>query len=336
MKRHGGLFASFCSFKNLLLAYEKAKKGSNTPESKRFGFFLETELLALQLELQEGRYRPQAYRYFQIHDPKQRTISVAPFRDRVVHHALVNLLEPIFEPCFIHHSYATRKGKGVHKAVNYAQASLRKYKWFFKADIEQYFNSICHKTLLKLVECKVKDSNFLTVLKYVIANGGENNVGLPIGNLTSQFFANVYLNLLDHFVLRELLPTFGGGSYVRYMDDFVIFLPQRKQVVFAKKQIAVWLATHLKLQINPSSSFINQRMNGLRFLGARIFVSLKRIHSVNWRRIKRRLAFKNSQRMLGKLTTNEFEQTANSYWAHLKHFDSKKLRIWLSSQYSEI
>lgn len=139
MKRYGQLFETFSAFPNLLSAYRKARKGAiGKRETQHFTFHLEVELFQLQDELNTGTYQPQAYRYFKIFDPKERTISVAAFRDRVVHHALINVLEPIYERCFIFDSYATRKGKGTHKAIERAQSFLHKAPWFWKSDIDKW------------------------------------------------------------------------------------------------------------------------------------------------------------------------------------------------------
>ena len=150
--------AQLTDFDNLLLAYKKARLGSGaTYQSHRFSCYLEKELLDLKQELENGVYKPKPYRYFKIFEPKERVISVAPFRDRVLHHALINILEPIYEPCFTYHSYATRKGKGNHAAIKQAQKWTRRYNCFFKADIEKYFDSISHAKLKRLLLRKIKD-----------------------------------------------------------------------------------------------------------------------------------------------------------------------------------
>lgn len=205
MKRYGNLFSEFASFANLYQAYKKARKGAvGKPETRAFTFHLEPQLLELQTELLTGNYQPSPYRYFCIYDPKERQISVAAFRDRVVHHALINVLEPIYERCFIHDSYATRKGKGTHLAIERARRFLRKTGWFWKCDIDKYFDSMDQHTLIAILRRKIKDERLLSVVHRIVGNGGVAGIGLPIGNLTSQFFANVYLNPFDHFVKNEL------------------------------------------------------------------------------------------------------------------------------------
>ena len=224
MKRHRNLFPQVHDFGHLYRAYRRALRGSgHTREALAFSFHLERELLQLVQELRTGQYQPAPYRYFHIYEPKKRLISVAPFRDRVVHHALVGVLEPIFDRCFIYDSYATRVGKGSHAALQRAQQFVRRYRWFYKADIHQYFASIDHDLLLQRVAHKVKDAQVLALTERIIRNGGEAGRGLPIGNLTSQFFANVYLDPFDHWVKQELRVK----GYLRYMDDFVLFAEEK-------------------------------------------------------------------------------------------------------------
>ncbi|MEO6038237.1 MAG: reverse transcriptase domain-containing protein [Saprospiraceae bacterium] len=162
MKRIGNLYPLFCSHANLLAAYRQARRGTRkNPETLAFFFHAEGELLQLRHELITGTWQPLPYRYFDIFDPKHRTISVAAFRDRVVHHALVNVLEPVFEARFIDDSFATRKGKGVHAAVLRAQHFMRQNQWFYKSDVEKYFDSVHHMRLLNLLQHKIKDGRFL-------------------------------------------------------------------------------------------------------------------------------------------------------------------------------
>jgi retron-type reverse transcriptase len=317
------LYAQVCSFPNLLKAYQKAKKGSRkNQESATFTFHLESELLSLKEDLENMTYQPSPYRYFQIHDPKERTISVATFRDRVVHHAIINLLEPIYEKCFIHDSYATRKGKGVHQAVLRSQSFLRKNRWFFKADIEKFFDSIDHEILVKILEKKIKDTKLIEVIKRIISNGGKNGKGLPIGNLTSQFFANVYLHPFDIFVKERLKAK----CYLRYMDDFVLFSPDKALLKSWRNQIKNFLKIELGLILKENACFFNQQPNGLSFLGRRVFPSILRIKNENLRRVTQRLRNKEVAFEKGKITEDTFLASANSYWAYLSYFGNYQFR----------
>jgi retron-type reverse transcriptase len=316
MKRYGQLFDDLTSFSNLLSAYKKARKGAvGKPSTQQFSFQLEPALLELQQELINGRYKSCAYRYFQIYDPKERIISVASFEDRVVHHALINILEPIYERCFIYDSYATRKEKGTHLAIDRAQAFLKEGPWFLKTDIDKYFDSINQDILMALLSRKIKDQRLLEVAQAIIENGGINGVGLPIGNLTSQFFANVYLNPFDHFVKQQL-----GVKYVRYMDDFVLFSKNKEELKSHKKAIKDYLAERLKLCLKEKATFLNQAQNGLTFLGRRVFPGTIRIARPNGKRMLRRMKSKERAHKNGDLDQAVFLQSMNSYWAQLQPF----------------
>ncbi|MFN0213178.1 MAG: reverse transcriptase domain-containing protein [Saprospiraceae bacterium] len=338
MQRIGNLYPQFCSFENLLLAYRKARRGTRSNlETAAFFHQMEPELLALQAELASGVWQPQPYRYFEIYDPKQRTISVAAFRDRVVHHALVNVLEPIFERRFIFDSYATRKGKGVHAAVARAQHFLRSNGWFFKTDVEKYFDSIDHGILLGLLQRKIKDRQLLEVCEKIVRNGGavRQGLGLPIGNLTSQFFANVYLDPLDHFVADGGAGGFGSLAYLRYMDDFVIFSENKEHLKCWRPSIEIFLAERLALQLKPSATFLNSRENGLSFLGRRIFPATVRLHPQHLRRITSRLARREKSFLVGEITEETFVQSSDSYWAMLAFHPTLPLRRALAHRPSK-
>ena len=322
-KRYGDLLSPMCEFSHLLVSFRKARRGSGlTQESAAFEFHLENELLNLQKELRQGSYQPASYRYFPIYEPKERLISVAPFRDRVVHHALVAMLEPIYERSFIFHSYATRKYKGNHLARAQAQAWLRGYRCFFKADVAKYFASIDHEILLGLLYKKIKDRPFMALAEKLIRNAGTDAKGLPIGNLTSQFFANVYLNPLDHFVNQELKIH----GYLRYMDDWVCFHQEKRVLLAARKKIEVFLWENLQLRLKPSASYLGFCSQGLSFLGARIYRGSMGIKRENFFRARRRMKRKVELYECGMLEEAQFFDSMQAYWAYLAGFDSLGLR----------
>ncbi len=323
MQRIGRIFPAFCSFENLLLAYRKTRRGTRrNAESADFFINLEKELFLLQEELSNETWIPQPYRFFDIYDPKHRVIAVAAFRDRVVHHALVNLLEPIYERCFIYDSYATRKGKGVHAAVDRAQFYLRRNDWFLKTDIEKYFDSADHRILANLLKRKIKDRRLLAVAEKIIRTNRTKEKGLPIGNRTSQFFANVYLNALDHFIKEQLRIK----AYIRYMDDFVFFSDDRKLLKGWLSEIERFLSEELTLQLKPKATFLNSHRNGLSFLGRRIFRQTIRLRRENLRRIISRIRFREWQFSHGHIDETSFLQSMNSYWAMLSYHRVGALR----------
>jgi RNA-directed DNA polymerase len=328
MKKKGYLFETLYSFENLHEAFKKAFRGSGrTEEACRFHFHLERELLKLREELQSNTYRPARYRYFKTFDPKERTISVAPFRDRVVHHGVVRVLEPIFEPTFIFDSYATRKGKGTHRAVKRAQKFMRSGFHYYKSDIRKYFDSVDHEVLLGLVSRKIKDGKVLELVERIIRNsdvsrGLSCGKGLPVGNLTSQFFANVYLSPLDHFAKDQM----GVKCYVRYMDDMVIFADSRVYLKEVMAELKTFLNDELKLSLNPRSTFLNSRRSGLPFLGFRIFPRLIRVKRENLKRVKGKLKKRKRELREGLITEERFVMSAGSMFDHLGFADSFQLR----------
>lgn len=322
MKRAGNLFHRITDFQNLYLAFKKAFKGTNrTEDSLSFYFNLEKELFVLKKELEAKTYQPGAYRHFKVFDPKERTISVAPFRDRVVHHAIVNVLELIYEKRFIFDSYATRKEKGTHKAILRAQTYLRKNRWFLKADIEKYFENIDHNILIAILERKIKDRDALLLLERIIRNGGQNGRGLPIGNLTSQFLANVYLDPFDHFVKEELCERF----YVRYMDDFIIFGKEKGHLKELRFRVEKFLRVQLNLRLKEKIVMINQRAHGLSFLGARVFPCLTRIKRESLKRCLKKFKERLNDMKNGKLSEERLRHSLDSIIGHLAFFNSQEL-----------
>ena len=251
MKRQGNLWDGMISFENLLHAAQAAARGKRfKPGVARFVFDLERQLLRLHEELAGKTYRPGPYRTFTIYEGKTRQISAAPFRDRVVHHALTGVLEPIFERSFIFDSYACRKGKGTHAAVDRCQRFARRYRYVLKADVRKFFPSIDHRVLEGAIARKIKDPDVLWLVGRIIDHSNpqdpvlmwfpgddlftptERRRGLPLGNQTSQFFANVYLDPLDHFITDRL-----GLSYVRYVDDFLVFADDKRRLREARAEV---------------------------------------------------------------------------------------------------
>lgn len=280
MQRINSIYSNIYSFANLYSAYKKAYKGTKNYSSYKFAFNLEKELFILQDELKNLKYSSGNYRYFKIFKPKERTISVASFRDRVLHHALINVIEPVFEKTFIFDSYACRKEKGTHKAIKRAQFFLKKNKWFLKMDIKKYFDSIDHNTMKKLIEAKIKDKKVISLCNSIISKAGNGFQGLPIGNLTSQFFANLYLNALDHFVKDELKAK----NYIRYMDDFCVFSDDKEFLKNLLIKIDNFLKEKLKLELKKNAILINTNIHGLPFLGLKIYPNLIRIKKENYKR----------------------------------------------------
>ena len=258
MKTYSGIYEKLCSHDNLLLAYKKARKRkSDRWYVKEFECNLESELLQLKHELETMTYKPRPLRQFVIRDLKTRLISSSHFRDRVVHHALCNIIEPIFDKTFICDSYANRKGKGTHAALKRFDKFKRKvsgngallqeakdnnmvYGYVLKADIRHYFDSVDHEVLISIIKRRIKDEKIIWLIEEIVHNHNCKvpDKGMPLGNLTSQFFANVYLNELDQFVKHELKARF----YIRYVDDFVILDISAKRLDIYKRKTYTTLA----------------------------------------------------------------------------------------------
>lgn len=286
------MYVQLGSWKNLLLAFHRAAKGKRgRPNVAAFEYRLEENLWELQEELRTRTYSPRPYTSFYIHEPKQRLISAAPFRDRVVHHALCNLIEPVFERTFIADSFANRVGKGTHRALERAQKLARCFPYVLQCDIRQFFPSIDHAILRNILAGKISDSGILWLIDRILESGigvlkaeyemvyfsGDDlfavnrTRGLPIGNLTSQFWANCYLNPFDHFVKRELRCP----GYVRYVDDFLLFGKEKAVIWGWKKAIRRRLA-RLRLTIHKGAHPWPVE-EGIPFLGFVIYPDRRRL-----------------------------------------------------------
>jgi retron-type reverse transcriptase len=340
MKRHGNLWPQLIAFENLLQAAEKARRSKRfRPDVAAFHFNLERELWQLQEELAAKTYRPGAYRTFFIHEPKTRQISAAPYRDRVVHHALVRVLEPIFERIFIPDSYACRKGKGTHAGVARCQEFARRWRYVLKADVQKFFPSIDHEILKAQVARKIKDADVLWLAGLLIDQSNaqewvqhcfpgddlftvsERRRGIPIGNQTSQFLANVYLDPLDHFVKDRLRIR----GYVRYVDDFVAFAHDKRELVAVRDRIGDFLAG-LRLRLHPGKSVIFPVRQGIRFLGYRVFPTHRLLPKENVRRFRRRLRQLACAYAAWRLSFAEVHERLTSWVGHACHANTYWLR----------
>jgi len=259
VKRYSNLYPKITTFENLHKAYHKAAKGKRRkPEVAAFEFDLESNLLRLEEALVAKTYRPGDYHSFYIRDPKHRLVSAAPFCDRIVHHALCNVIEPIFERTFIGDSYANRVGKGTHAALDRCQHFTQQYRYVLQCDIVKFFPSVDLQILRGILARKLADDDVLWLCDLILDGGAgvlENEYtmrwfpgddlfaqlrprGLPIGNLTSQFWANVLLNELDQFVKRELRCA----AFLRYVDDFCLFSDSKREL-WAWKDAVRWMAS---------------------------------------------------------------------------------------------
>jgi retron-type reverse transcriptase len=305
MKTHNKLFKKLCSLENLELAFKKAKKGRLKKwYVQQFESNLYNELMKLKIELETQTYKPRPLKRFIIRDPKTRVIHASAFRDRIVHHAICNIIEPIFEKIFIHDTYANRKKKGTHAGLKRFDEFKRKVtqngrliknakdnnmvtSYALKADIRHYFDTVDIEILMKIVGKKIVDEKVLQLIKAILHNHNFKirGKGMPLGNLTSQFFANVYLNELDYYIKHNLKVKY----YIRYVDDFVILHRSKEKLLLYKWIINNFLKQRLRLELHSEKSKIIPLRNGVNLLGFRIFYHYKLPKKSNMRNFEKQL-----------------------------------------------
>lgn len=305
MKTYKHLWLALCSKDNLKRAYYKARRGkTNKPAIKNFDEHWQYHLAMLRHELLTKTYAPRRLKQFTLRDPKTRLISVSDFRDRVIHHALINILQPIFEPRFIHDSYASRKGKGTLAAVQrlermclivsrnrtairnpYTNNNITGYA--YKADIKRYFDTVDHDILLRILHKRVRDEDVLWIIRSILDNHRTKTAGkgMPLGNWTSQFFANVYLDELD----QHIKQTLKAKHYIRYVDDFIILHHDKKTLERYAQEISVFLKQKLAVSLHPDKCAVIPLRSGIPFLGYRVFAHHKLLTKKNLRSIRKRL-----------------------------------------------
>lgn len=340
MKRLKDLYPRVCDFSNLLLAAQKALRGKRRQHAPaRFSLDIEKELCDLEDELRSKTYTPGPYHEFEVLDPKRRLVSAAPFRDRVVHHALCNVIEPIFEPTFIFDSYACRKAKGTHAAADRATRFARASKYVLQCDVSDYFASIDHEVLLGLLSRKIGCADTMWLIQRILGSGGgrvsrpayypgddlftpfDRARGLPLGNQTSQFFANLYLNRADHIAKEEL----GVRRYIRYVDDMLMFADDKGRLWEALSGLEAGL-TSLRLRLNPRKTRLQPVEQGFGFLGYRIFPDHRRLQKENGFRFRRRLRRMADDFTAGRRTLDEINPSIQSWIGHASHADTWGLR----------
>jgi len=339
------LYAQLTSFENLYRAYVAARKGKRgRAEVAAFTFNLEDELFALQDELRAFTYAPGAYRSFVVHEPKRRLISAAPFRDRVVHHALVQVIEPLFERRFIFDSYANRKGRGTHAALDRFTYFARRFRYALPCDVREFFPSIDHAILRGQLARVIRDEPALWLCDRILESGagvlageytpvyfpGDDLLaacrprGLPIGNLTSQFWANVYLDPLDQFVKRQLRCQ----AYLRYVDDFALFSDDKRELA-AWRAAAIERAAALRLTLHDGSMPRVQARpvrEGITFLGFGVFPDHRRLNSRRGHYARRHLRMLAAEVSAGRLPLARLSASVLGWAAHAAHGDTYRLR----------
>lgn len=344
------LFPRVIAWENLLLAYQKASRGKRgRPAAAAFEFQLADRLLELQEELANGHYQPGPYRHFTIHEPKRRLISAAPFRDRVVHHALCNVIEPLFEARFYPHSYANRLGKGTHRAIDQLQAYAQRYRYVLRLDIVQHFPSLDHGLLKRELFGVLQDEQVRPLISTILKSGegvfsseydmvyfADDDLwaavrprGLPIGNLTSQFWSNCYLNPFDWFVVRGL----GCRAYLRYVDDFALFADSKRQLWQWKAAIVAYLAG-LRLTFHERAAQVSPVGNGIPWLGFVVYPTHRKLKRRNVIAFRQRLEGNISLYRRGDISFAELDAAVQGWINHVRYGDTWGLREHLFRRYA--
>ena len=350
METYKTLYPRVCAFENLYRAYRAARKGKRGKEPVAvFEREQERELLQLQAELLAESYTPGPYHSFYIHEPKRRLISAAPFRDRVVHHALVNVVEPLWERRFIFDSYANRVGRGTHRALDRCQQFARRHRYALQCDLKQFFPSIDHTILRGILARHIADEAALRLCDKIIASGvgvlseaydmvwfpGDDLLaalcprGLPIGNLTSQFWANVYLDPFDHFVKRELKCP----AYLRYVDDFIVFGNDKIQLHEWRAAIIAKLA-ELRLSLHASRAQVFPVDAGIPFLGFQVYPAHRRLKRRKGVAFQRRFKQLVEQLGAGEIDLERLHASVRGWVNHVRYGDTYGLRRAILGQWT--
>jgi retron-type reverse transcriptase len=339
-RRHDDLFDRIASFRALHAAAKRAVAGKRRkPGAAAFFANLERELLRLEAQLQDGTYRTGRYLELVVRDPKRRVVSAAPFRDRVVHHALFAVIGPIFERGFIDASYANRLGRGTHRAVAHFERLRDRHQHVLRADIWRYFPAIDHAVLKRDLRRRLACERTLALCETIIDGSNrqepaqryfpgddlfsplERRHGLPLGNLTSQFFANVYLDGFDHWATEVL-----RAPYLRYVDDFALFADDPSQLAQWRARIEQYLCGR-RLLLHPAKTLILPTAKPQRFLGFELRPGgRRRLLPQNVTRFRGRLDAMRERWRNGAVEPAEVHDRIRGWIAHASHADTVRLR----------
>ena len=339
MRRVGNLWPWVTTFENLYLACREASRGKRyRPGVARFNLDLEPNLLGIQRDLLARTYLLGPYHTFTVREPKVRLISAAPFRDRVVHHAVIRVVEPALDRSFIHHSYACRVGKGNHRALRQFVAWCRRHRYVLVLDVRKFFPSIDLEVVKGLVRRRIKDPGVLWLLDTIIDASCEQEPaawhypgddlltplsrrqGLPIGNLTSQVLANVVLDPVDHLVKEGL----GVKGYLRYCDDMALFGDNKAELWEARHQVQEKLWS-LRLRLNEGKSRVRRTDEGISWLGFHVLPGRLRVKRDSARRFQRRLRHLRSNLRGGRIHVEDVSRSVQAWLAHADHGDCYRL-----------
>ncbi len=327
-KKIKNVFNEKLTFEKLIQAHYRARNHKTyKAEVIKYELNLENNIINLINNLRNKTYRLGKYFTFKVYDPKERDIKALPYKDRIVHQWYIEeFIKPYIVPKFIHTTFACLENRGTHKAVEEVQKQMRIFKrnfgdfWILKCDIKKFFYSINPDILFSIMKKYIEDPDLLYLTKILIYD--ENSkIGIPIGNYTSQFFANIYLNELDQYVKRKLKIKY----YVRYMDDFVFILKSKQDCIRIKKIVEKFLMENLKLELNSKSRYYPYKM-GVNFCGYRIFTTHRLLRTSSKKKIKKNVKIWNKQYEKNSLDFEHTLQSLNSWLGHSSHCNSYKLQ----------
>lgn len=332
VRRAGNLYERIADTRNLLVAFHQARRGKRDRHAiQRFGNDLSHNIAGLRAQLLDERVLWHGYRMFEIRDPKPRRIAAPAFSDRVLHHAIVQVIEPELERVAIFDSYACRTGKGLYKAIERTRSFVRRRRWFLQLDVRKYFDSIDHAILTQRLERRFKDRALLGLLGGLIdsyrTSAGK---GLPIGALTSQHLANFYLAPLDHFA-KEVLRAPG---YVRYMDDFVLFADERETLQGWRARIEEFLRAELALELKSSGALDGCR-RGVGYLGLLVLPTHVRLMGKTKRRVRAGLRQLVAEHRAGAVDSAELASRTTATLARTRHVSARGLRASWIAQFAD-
>jgi len=309
------------TFSKLLEAHERARVGkTNKPELMKFEMDLETQIMNVYVQLKRGTYYMGKYREFKTYEPKERIIKSLPYIDRVVHQWYVQeFIKPYIIPRFIQDTYACVEGRGTHGAVyktqKYMRIMKRKYSSYYilKCDIKKFFYTIDKDILFQIMSNYIQDKKLLELTKIFIYSDGD-KLGIPIGNYTSQFFANIYLNELDHYIKEELQVKY----YIRYMDDFILFVKNKEDAKNLLEKIEQYITVKLHLKLNEKTRYYPSKM-GVNFCGYVIYETHIKLRKRSIKKIKKKVKLWNHQFQKGEFSYSQFLLEYNSFLGRAKH-----------------
>lgn len=340
-KIYTNLFDEITDFANLLESYKKTISGSKKFKKEAIIFSLREDknLVELWRDLKSMKYKPKDYIQFEVFEPKRRTIHAPRIRDKIVQFAVHNVIKDVYENVFIRHSYACLNERGTHAAVAQVQKNMRICErewgnaWIVKVDISKYFYNIDKNTLKKIYRKKIQCRRTLWLLDLIVDNSPTEK-GIPLGNVTSQDFANIYLNELDKYVTRFL----GIRYYVRYMDDAIAIVRTREEARALKEKIQVYLNKFLLLELNPKKSHIFPISQGVNAYGFKIWTTHKKVRDCSKRAMKRRMKAMHKKFKNKEMRVQEVKNVVNSWLGHARHSNSYNLckKIFKNYKYIRI